>query len=576
LPTREQLYTGIYYIWLNIYFRHQGDLKTGGKIMTLRKSFLRLLACTALSGIAVATPAWSKKPVDPRDRRIEALEKQVADLVQVVNELRQDRTKQDATAATATAAADAKAEAAQAQAKAAMAAASALPPTPNWVSTPVGATIVAGKPIIQSADGRFSAGLHAVMQFDSALYLQHKAGPITSDFRRGGSATDIGHARDLNNGTNFRRARFGVDGKLFGDFDYNVLFEFGGSGAEDAAHIQELWLQYTGLKPFKFRVGAFPPSIGLEDQASTNGSLFVERPAIADIARSVAGGDYREAFQLSASGPRWLASAAITARTVGTINSTGSSTAQSFDQALGGIARLVWLPVMGDDYLVHLGVHGSRVFKMSDVGGPDSANRYPAQLRERPELRVDGTRLIDTGAINADHVNTAGFELAAQKQQFLIQGEYERISIQRHASALSDPHFHGWYVEGGWVLTGERRKYNSSNFAFDAPSVDHPLDLKAGTYGAFELAARYSLTDLNYNEGLSGAAQPVNGVRGGEQKIASAGINWYPNSATKFMFEYQHVDIDRLSPNAVTFSTPVGAQIGQKYSTVVGRAQFAF
>ena len=540
--------------------------------MTPRNPYLRLLAGTALCSVALATPARSEKAADPRDKRIEALESEVADLKQMMIEMRNDRAAQAAAAAAATAAA----AQAQAQASAAMKAASTVPlPAPSW-TIPGGATIVAGKPVIQSPDGRFSANLHAVMQFDAVAYVQDKAGPITRDFRRGGATTDIGHARDLNNGTNFRRARFGIDGKVFGDFDYNILFEFGGSGAEDAAHIQEMWLQYSGLKPFKFRVGAFSPSIGLEDQGSTNGSLFMERPAIADVARSVAGGDFREAVQLQAAGANWLVSGALTTRTVGTINSTGSSTAQSFDQSLGGILRAVWVPIMGDDFMAHVGVHGSHVFQTSDAGGPDSANRYPVQLRERPEIRVDGTRLVDTGAINADHVDTAGFELAAQKQQFMIQGEYERIKIERHASALANPHFSGWYVEGGWVLTGEKRKYNMSNFAFDAPSIDHPFDLAARTWGAFELVGRYSVLDLNYREDLAGTAQPANGVRGGEQKIASAGIIWYPNSIARFVFEYQHVDISRLSPNAATYSTPVGAQIGQKYTAIAVRSQFAF
>jgi phosphate-selective porin OprO/OprP len=200
----------------------------------------------------------------------------------------------------------------------------------------------------------------------------------------------------------------------------------------------------------------------------------------------VAGGDFREAAQFSASRDRWLISGALTTRVVGVAPSTTTGPAQSFDQAFGGIARIVFLPLVGDDYLVHVGAHGSRVFQIADAGGPDVAitARYPFQIRERPELRVDGTRLVDTGAINAKHVTTAGLEFAAQKQQFMIQAEYEHINLQRQASALANPNFHGWYVEGGWVITGERRKYNTATFAFDAPSVDHPLDLSNGTFGA--------------------------------------------------------------------------------------------
>ncbi len=415
------------------------------------------------------------------------------------------------------------------------------------------------------------------MQFDAAGYLQRAAGPIATDLRRGGASTDTPHARDLNNGTNFRRARVGIDGKVFGDFDYNLLFEFGGAGAEDAGHIQELWLQYSGLQPFRLRVGAFPPSVGLEDQGSTNGSLFLERPAISDISRGIAGGDFREGAMLVGSRSRWYAAASLTTRTVGTINSTASGTAQTFDQSLGGIVRLAAIPLQGDDWLLHVGAHGSRVFSIADSGGPDvTSGRYFVQLRERPELRVDGTRLIDTGQIAAKHVTEAGLELAGQKGPLTLLGEYETIKVDRLNSSLSNPRFHGWYAEGGFMLTGERRKYNLGTFAFDAPPIDHPFDIHNGTWGAFELAARYSVVDFNYHPGLAGAVTPSDGIRGGEQRIAAGGLNWYLNPAVRFMFEYQHVKIDRLPPNAATYLTPIGAQVGQSYHTIAARSQIAF
>ena len=42
------------------------------------------------------------------------------------------------------------------------------------------------------------------------------------------------------------------------------------------------------------------------------------------------------------------------------------------------------------------------------------------------------------------------------------------------------------------------------------------------------------------------------------------------------MFEYQHVNIDRLSPSAATYMTPVGAEVGQSYNTIAVRSQLAF
>jgi phosphate-selective porin OprO/OprP len=87
--------------------------------------------------------------------------------------------------------------------------------------------------------------------------------------------------------------------------------------------------------------------------------------------------------------------------------------------------------------------------------------------------------------------------------------------------------------------------------------------------------------DLNYHAGSAGAVAPTDAIRGGEEQDISAGLNWYPNSVVRFMLDYQHVHIDRLSPataaNAGTvWFTPVGAQIGQTYNAVAIRSQFAF
>ncbi|MBV9840818.1 MAG: hypothetical protein JOY99_04645 [Sphingomonadaceae bacterium] len=446
-------------------------------------------------------------------------------------------------------------------------------PTPTTAAV---AKIDSGHPVIATNDGRFTANLQGIMQFDVADYFQHSAGPIATDLRRGGASTDTARARNLSNGTTFRRARIGISGRAFGDFEYNVLFDFGGSGVEDNGHVQELWLQYSGWKPAHIRVGAFAPFIGLEDAGSTNGMLFLERPASADIARSVAGGDFREGGQIAITQPRWFASAAVTGRLV---NTAGSSAVQPYNSALGFVGRAAALPVKTDDAIVHLGLHGSYVAHAANTAGPDAAAGTaisPVTLQERPELRVDGTRLISTGAIDASHVYTAGAEFAAEYRNFFVQGEYERIGIDRRASALDNPHFNGFYVEGSWILTGQRRRYNDGNFAFDGPKIDGSFNPSKGNYGAIELALRYSDIDLNYHQGIRGVALPAGGVRGGDQKILTAGVNWYLNPIARVMFDYQHVKIDRLSPSAASYVTPVGAEIGQSYDTASARFQLAF
>lgn len=426
---------------------------------------------------------------------------------------------------------------------------------PRKDTTSTTATLANGKPGLASSDGRFSATLHGVMQLDTAKHLQDSNLPAAVT------------ARDLSDGANFRRARIGIDGKLFRDFDYNILFDFGGSGAEDAGRVQELWIQYSGLKPLRFRIGAFPPPLGLEDAASTNGALFPERPAAADIARGLAGGDTRVGAGVIGAGDHWFASAIVTGPLVQSLNSGAAAfNAPVFDEQQGYALRIVGTPLHGLDGLLHIGANASIVAQPADLGAT-AATRYALQLRERPELRVDGSRLIDAGQIDAKGARALGLEFAAQQQNLLVQGEYFDISINRRTRApgASDPRFTGWYLQGGWMLTGERRKYNTATAAFDAPGVDKTFDPAKGQWGAWELAARYSTVDLNYAENSLVAADRV---RGGQQDIWTIGLNWFPNPAVKFMLDYYSVSIDRRNA--------AGLAIGQDYQAVNLRSQLAF
>jgi len=556
--------------------------------MTTARRLARLSTLTLLLA-GVSTTALAASRPDPRDAKIEALEAQVQQLIAEHQQLQaQDQQLMNQTQALAaevealkqgqTAQAQAVQTVQVAQAKDEAQAAAAAKPAPSSVLT----TIAAGRPIWSTADGRFTTTVHAILQMDAGAYYQAAPGPLSSDFRRSaaiGATAD--HARELKDGVDFRRARLGVEGTAFSDWDYKLILDFGGSGVENAGQLYEGWVQYSGLKPVRLRVGAFSPSIGLEDQASTNSMPFLERSAIEDMARGLAAGDTRVAAQAFANGPHYLISGAITGRTIGVINTgTASATAQTYGDPLAFVGRAAFSPLYGKDWMLHFGVHGSYVDRPANTAGPGTTGVIPASsytegFSNTQELRVDGTKLINTGNLNANHASTAGLEFAGQKGPLLVQSEYEHFAISR-TDGIASPHFHGWYVEGLWMLTGEQRKYNAQTAAFDAPPVAHPFSLRDGAWGAWEIGLRYSDTDLNYHAGLLGTAPSADAIRGGEEQNVSLGLNWWPNPLVRFMFDYQHVKIDRLSPNAATFQTPTGAQIGQSYDTLSVRSQFAF
>ena len=122
--------------------------------------------------------------------------------------------------------------------------------------------------------------------------------------------------------------------------------------------------------------------------------------------------------------------------------------------------------------------------------------------------------------------------------------------------------------KAAWAITGEHHAWTNANGGFVGIRPARTFDPKRGDWGAWELAARYSELTLNDRDGVAGAATPTGGIRGGEQKISTLGLNWYPNNVVRFLLDYQWTRVDRLNA--------AGASIGEDVNVVSFRSQFAF
>lgn len=400
-----------------------------------------------------------------------------------------------------------------------------------------------GRPTITTGDGQKFA-VRGIVQFDAASY----------DEKRG--------ANDLNSGTNFRRARLGVEGTFAKDWNYALTGEFGGSGSESAV-LNQAYVEYAGWKPggvpVRVRAGAWATPVGLEDATSNTEAAFIERAAAPELARNVAGGDGRTGFGVFANGERWYASGVLTGAVAGT------PAAPEFDEQIGYIGRVAFSPLGDKDWAVHVGGNISGVLRTADTGAGAVRTRQ-LRLRERPELRVDGTRLVDTGNINADGATVYGAELGFNYKNLQVAAEAFRVDIDRIGA--SNPSFDGWYVQGVWSVTGEQRAWSSQSGGFKGIKPKANFNPAEGSWGAVEIAGRYSVLDLDDNAGLRGAATPAGGIRGGEQTIVTAAVNWHPNAVVRFQLQYQHIDVDRLNA--------AGAEVGDDANVLSIRSQFAF
>lgn len=424
-------------------------------------------------------------------------------------------------------------------------------------------TMAGGRPTFTAFGGKGSLQIGLQAQFDAGTYMESN-----TSVRRSGV--------DLGDGVNARRIRIPFVFK-YGDFVANVTPDFGGSpdGRQNSQYLYEANLNYTPsqVKGLTLSVGYLQPNISLLDASSSNDFLFMERPAIMDLERNIAAGDARASVGAKYFQDQFFVSAYLTGQAYGgqsTYTSTGSTTKASNGQQTAAVVRLAGRPYYDADTDVHVGFSGTEVFSLNQTGSATDS----FSLSVQPELRVDTNKLINTGAISgADGVYTWNPELAVRYKNFLLMGEYVDIGVLRsQGPGLNRPalNFTGAYADASWVITGETRQYQTSRGGFGGVKPDHPFNLDTGDLGAFELAARYSETDLNDHVQRFTAASSLGGNAGGQQNIIQIGLNWYPNEHLKFMTDYQFVDVSKLG------GATLQNQTGLRYQSIGFRAQVAY
>jgi phosphate-selective porin OprO/OprP len=216
---------------------------------------------------------------------------------------------------------------------------------------------------------------------------------------------DLGTTFDQNRpggpggGLNPRRARLGVEGEFLGDFEYTVLWDFGGVPGE-RNRLFEASVSYRGLDPVTVAGGAFEPSFSLQQERDAAGLLFFERATVVRAVSRLGAGSGRIGAEARANGERWFASAALTGGRVG----PGADGSQR-----GAVARVAGQVVQAKDLVVHLGLSGTWSFR--PPRGEDGERTVT--FSENTELSLDLDNPLDTGPIRADAARAGGVEFGA-------------------------------------------------------------------------------------------------------------------------------------------------------------------
>jgi phosphate-selective porin OprO and OprP len=529
----------------------------------MSKAQLTAVAAISLIG-ALAATSQARAQSAGADAEIAALKQQLRLMEQKLDKLERRTAANTAAAATANAKADAKVSVANANAaypiKGPVAPSDAVVKMPN------------NRPTICTADDRNCIAITSRMHFDGGGY----------DYRPNTAATV---PQRLDDGVNVRRARIGVIGKFMEDWNYALIYDFGGASDGFASTasvggvpvgflpggalsgIENAYLSYTGFKPFGGKLaiegGVMDLPYTLDEASSSNDIPFMERAASGIAATNIAAGDFRSAF-----GARWYtdtfwAGAYVTGPTTGAIHSASSLNPPGTTEQYGVIARAAGQIVSGKDYSLHIGGDAQWLLQPPHnlIAGTQTLT-----LSDRPEVRIDPTTLVSTGAIaGVSGAQVYSAEAAGTYGPLFFQGEYFWYHIDRNAFApLPSLKFQGGYAEAAYVLTGETRPYNPASASYGGIAPANPFSLTGGGWGAWEIAGRYSTIDLNDRLAFA------NGVAGGRQTIYTLALNWYVNRNVRFMFDYLHGNVARqVSP------TNFG-DAGSKFDAFAMRTQVAF
>lgn len=276
-----------------------------------------------------------------------------------------------------------------------------------------------------------------------------------------------------------RRARIYIKGHV-NDWAYKMQFNIAESEDSEGGTAEDLYIRYTGFgRQAHVTVGKQREPFGLEDQTSSNDMTLLERSAITELYAPARSGG----IQVSGAGSNWTYG-------IGFFEA-GADSSDDFDHtALTG--RVTFNPINDGDILVHVG----------------------AAFSTR-----DGDATAPGTSIRTQESDVFGLELAGVMGPFHAQAEYMDAEI-------GDEDADGFYVQVGYIITGETRPYKNGVFKRVKPTSKS---------GAWEVVLRLEDGDGKYSDA---------GVGTGKGSQTSVGVNWYASNNIRLGLSYMDAKND--------------------------------
>jgi phosphate-selective porin OprO and OprP len=388
----------------------------------------------------------------------------------------------------------------------------------------------------KSKDGNFKAAINGRMQVDSQVNINNGVAP--------GFSGDPALSNSLNDGAGIRRARLGIEGTFFHDYDYKFEYDFSRGNGTVGAGVTDAYLRWNYDPAFSIKVGSFKEPFSLEEATSNRFLTFIERNMIVNTFVDNPN-TYKVGIGANYVQPRWAIATSLQTEPVGangasnsSINTNGGNNRNngSGDTGWEVNGRVTGLPWMEDkNKFLHVGVSGSYIDVNNNFRKDGTFNNGGFSFVSALNNNVDRSSILNTGNLTnkdgslvVDHMTRFGAESALVYGPWSAQAEYIQTNISGHG--YNGNTLDGYYGYASYFLTGESRAYKGKTAAWDRIKPNRNFDFHSGGWGAWEVAAGYDYIDLNDDV-----------ITGGRASTTKFGLNWYPNSHFRVMGNFVHV-----------------------------------
>ncbi len=390
---------------------------------------------------------------------------------------------------------------------------------------------------LASADGANFIKLRGVVQVDNRLF-----------FNDGGGV--------LNNSFVLRRARLIFEGALDKNYSFQLVPEFGGGSATGATPVSiydaNLGVVVTPALQLKF--GKFKSPVGLEQLQAEAATFFSERSLVTNLVPN-------RDLGVQASGDVLGGTLNYAAAILDGVPDGANSGNADFDNEKDAVGRVVVAPFKNE---------AESPFQGLGFGVSASLGRQKGATGRTAGYKTDGQQTFFSYAattIADGQVWRVSPQLDYRYGPLGVMSEYVVSAVNVRPSATgakAELRNKAWQVSAGYVLTGE-------NSSFYGVTPNNNFDFAHGTWGAFELTARYSNLRIDDNAFplFASASRPMPT----RPSAVGVGLNWYLSKVVAFKIDYYQT---KFGFNSAAPSVSATQILRQDEDAFITRFQVAF